>query len=134
MAVAIALARALYPLDGCPDAVLESWYSAWVVRLTDASAWGAALSDARAHLLGHCGEMWLRKTSGGTSTTGGGGAEGVVTSSKSSTLSMTVGAWAGAGAWTPSTPGDAALVQTEGGRAYLALRSAQIDIGLPVVG
>ena len=137
MTAAITLARALYPLDGAPDAVLEAWY-AWADSLTDPTTWAirgaSVLTQARAHLLGHAGEVWLRSTSGGTSTTGGSGTAGVVTSAKSSSLSLTMGAWAGSGSWTPGTPGDAALAQTAGGRAYLALRSAVGDISTPVVG
>lgn len=133
MAAAIALAKRLYPLGSAPDDVLEAWYS-WAAALTDAATWDSLTTQARAHLIGHAGEVWLRDTSGGTSTGGGSGGGGAVRAAKSSTLSITVGAWAGAGTWTPATIQESALAQTAGGRAYLMLRSAQVDIATPVVG
>jgi hypothetical protein len=128
---AIDLARSLYPLTSVPDPVLTAW-GVWAQRLAGAG-FGPDRVQAIAHLLGHAGEMWARATSGGTSTGGGGGVAGVVASSSTSSLSVSYGAWSGAGSWVPATAGDAALAQTEGGRAYLALRDAVLDISAPWV-
>lgn len=133
MAAAIALAKALYPISSAPDSVLEAWY-AWAAALVGTTHWGSLRTQAIAHLLGHAAEVWLRDTAGGTSTGGGSGGAGVVTSAKSSTLALSLGAWAGAGAWTPATVEEAALSKTQGGRAYLILRGSIIDISTPVVG
>lgn len=129
-ATAITLARALYPLTGVSDAVLTAWYD-WALALAGLYAFGDRQEQAVAHLLGHAGESWA--LSGGAAGTAGGGVGGVVTSSRSSTLALTFGAWAGSGAWTPGNATDALLMQTPGGRAFLALRATREAVTIPEV-
>lgn len=127
---AIALARSLYPLGGVSDSVLTAWYD-WALALAGSSAFGDRREQAVAHLLGHAGEAWA--LAGGAAGTAGGGVAGAVTSSRSSTLALSWGAWSGAGSWTPGNATDAMLAQTLGGRAYLALRATREAVVIPVV-
>lgn len=128
----LALADALYPLTSAPSAVQTAWVQQ-ARELAGEDAFGVALTLALAHLVGHYVEVWLRSTNAGSSTGGGGGTAGVVTSSRSSSLAVSFGAWGGAGAWTPGSGADADLMQTPGGRAYMALRDAQAAITAPRV-
>ena len=130
MALAIALARALYPLANVPDAVLEAWYS-WAAAVAGSVAFAGDRTQAIAHLLGHAGEMWAR--AGGAGGNAGGGVAGAVTSSRSSTLAVSYGAGGVAGSWTPGSAADAVLMQTPGGQAYLTLRAMQSPVVVPEV-
>jgi hypothetical protein len=123
---AIDLARSLYPLTSVPDPVLTAW-GVWAMRLAGAG-FGPDRVQAIAHLLGHAGEMWATQTAAGGASVGG-----VVTSVSTLSQSRSLGAWSGAGAWTPGTAEEASLAQTTAGRAYLSLRDAVLDISAPWV-
>ena len=121
----ITLARELYAaeLAGVTNDTLKAWLTSWAEPLTRAPEWAPDLIAARSHLLGHVGE---RQAQAGTA--------GPVTAASSSTLSESYGSAAGVGAYQPGDPIEADLMQTRGGRAFLALVRSRVAFNLPIVG
>ena len=129
-AAAIAVARGLYPLSAAvTDAILTAWWEQAAALAGDRL--GARQTLAQAHLLGHYAERWAQAQAGAANG-GSGVSAGTVTASSSSGMSITLGAWAGAGAYQPTTPTEADLLQTVGGRAFLTLIASRAAVRLPV--
>lgn len=130
----VALAESLYPMSAAPDALKTAWVEQ-ARTLAGVDAFGATLTLALAHLVGHYVETWLRATAAGTSTGGGStGVAGPVVSSRSSTLAISHAAGSSTvSAWSSPTATDAALMQTPGGQAYIMLRDSRAAVAVPTV-
>lgn len=116
--------RTLAPeFTSTPDATIDA-AARWGEQIVGATAYGDSYLTGLALATAHALSQALAASGGSTGATPGSMPAGPMTSVQTMRLSQSFGSAAGAGAYTPKSGGDAALMQTSYGRLLIQLRDS----------